>query len=425
MIRGGETFRELVESALPFSAWKLKGYKELSYPAQVELNNRYIPFDLIVPETARLMGMKAPKGSGKTELIARVAKETLAQGRKVLVVAHRVQLTEALCDRVGVPSIYEIRSEDGSREELKQVKDFARLNGSGLCVDSLYPDSQAWFNPDDWKDATIIIDESEQVFWHLLNSSTCRKDRPAILRSLESLIAGALHPESEGRVILSDADLSDTSINLIKGLAGQPDLEPWLLVNHWKGTPWKTYHYPGGIEVLKNEETGKAEKVSGRENFLSALDRYIESTEKAVMVMTDSQKARSKYGTYNLEQRYKAKFPDKRVLRIDSETLELKDHPAFGCISRLNEVLTNFDIVICSPSVETGLSINIQGHFDSVWGFFTGGLAENSVRQMLARVREPVIAIFGLHQEGFPASVLVKLPQKSCWRIKPCWQKPS
>ncbi|MBD2512809.1 hypothetical protein H6G91_37485 [Nostoc muscorum FACHB-395] len=63
---------------------------------------------------------------------------------------------------------------------------------------------------------------------------------------------------------------------------------------------------------------------------------------------------------------------------------------AFGCIAHLNEILTQYDLVIASPSLETGVSIDIRGHFDGVWGIFQGVQPVNSVRQMLARVRETV-----------------------------------
>jgi hypothetical protein len=39
-------------------------------------------------------------------------------------------------------------------------------------LDSLHQQSQARFNPNDWYNDTVIIDECDQVFWHLLNSGT-------------------------------------------------------------------------------------------------------------------------------------------------------------------------------------------------------------------------------------------------------------
>ncbi|MBN3946191.1 MAG: hypothetical protein HWQ38_06755 [Nostoc sp. NMS7] len=52
--------------------------------------------------------------------------------------------------------------------------------------------------------------------------------------------------------------------------------------------------------------------------------------------------------------------------------------------------MTHYDLVIASPSLETGVSIDIRGHFDGVWGIFQGVQPVNSVRQMLARLRETV-----------------------------------
>ncbi len=40
--------------------------------------------------------------------------------------------------------------------------------------------------------------------------------------------------------------------------------------------------------------------------------------------------------------------------------------------------------------LETGVSIDIKGHFSAVWGIFQGVQSANSVRQMLARLRETV-----------------------------------
>ncbi len=82
-------------------------------------------------------------------------------------------------------------------------------------------------------------------------------------------------------------------------------------------------------------------------------------------------------------------------MRIDSESVADPSHPAYGCIAHLNEIysialLTQYDLVIASPSLETGVSIDIKGHFSAVWGIFQGVQSANSVRQMLARLRENV-----------------------------------
>jgi hypothetical protein len=107
-------------------------------------------------------------------------------------------------------------------------------------------------------------------------------------------------------------------------------------------------------------------------------------------ICVDGQKAKSKWGTQNLEAYLALLFPQKRILRIDSESIADPNHPAFGCIDNLNQVLPLYDITIASPSIETGVSIDIIGHITSVWDIAQGVIPVPSVLQRLSRVRESV-----------------------------------
>jgi hypothetical protein len=89
------------------------------------------------------------------------------------VIGHRIKLVEQLCQRFGLPYITECRHNYSNS-----------LLGYGLCLDSLHENSQANFNPDDWQDALVIIDEVEQVIWHGLNSETFTNNRVSILLNL-------------------------------------------------------------------------------------------------------------------------------------------------------------------------------------------------------------------------------------------------
>ena len=66
-------------------------------------------------------------------------------------------------------------------------------------------------------------------------------------------------------------------------------------------------------------------------------------------ISVDGQKAKSKWGTQNLEAYLAQLFPDKRILRIDAESIADPNHPAFGCIDNLNQVLPLYDIINCVP----------------------------------------------------------------------------
>jgi hypothetical protein len=56
-----------------------------------------------------------------------------------------------------------------------------------------------------------------------------------------------------------------------------------------------------------------------------------------IWVQTDSQKAKSKFGSVNLEKYFRAKCPGKRILRIDQTTVSDPEHPAFDCSKSFRE----------------------------------------------------------------------------------------
>lgn len=385
---GRREFDTVYDDAAIFENWLVRHYNRLTYAPQLTLEQRYLG-NIEAPKNAKLICLKSAKGTGKTETIAQLASKALDNGQPVLLISHRVQLAQALSDRVGIQSIYEVRAaRDQGKESRHESEIIAQLQGIGLCVDSLHPYSQARFQASYWKNALIIIDEVEQVLWHALDSGTCQSDRVSILQELKELLTLALHPDSQGRVILSDADLTDVSIDFVTQTAGQPKLTPWICLNEWKPEQgWNIHNYTGQ-----------------KEQWLVGLEQHIKDGGRP-LIMLDSQKLKGRYSSSNLETYLHKLFPTKKILRIDRQTLQLKNHPAFGCIAQLNEVLGDYDIVITSPSIETGVSIDIKGHFTSVWALFAGVIPANSVRQTLARLREPVaryiwLAPYGLSRIG-------------------------
>ncbi len=368
---GCDAFHALYNTAEPLELWEIKLFTLLTYPRAIALNQRFLG-QLIVPEGEKLIVLKAPKGTGKTEWLSTEVAKAHDQGRRVLVITHRIQLGEALCNRFGVNYVTEVRTcETGT------------LLGYGLCVDSLHHESQARFNPNDWSNDVIIIDECDQVFWHLLNSGTdVAKRRVAVLKNLKQLIQNVLGSK-HGKIYLSSADVSDTDVKYILSLAGEYHVNPFVIVNNYHHVAGKCYNYSG----------------NNPKNLIAALDKAIVKGGHYLLCCS-AQKANSKWGTQALEERFRRKFPHLRILRIDSESVLDPTHPAFGCIAHLNEVLTQYDLVIASPSLETGVSIDIRGHFDSVWGIFQGVQPVNSVCQMLARLRETVDRHIWVRQWG-------------------------
>jgi len=342
----------------------------LTHPITWECNQRYL--DIPYPDSG-LICVKSPKGSGKTYALEKLAAKAQAENRKVLVVTHRIVLGAAICEVAAIPWIEEMNGNGDRKIEGKAL-------GYGLCIDSMHPTSQAFFDPLAWEGALIIFDEVEQVFWHALNSATCREHRQAILASLKLLLQTVL--TSGGQVVLQDADLSDYSIDFVRELSGV-DVAPWIAVNHWQPSePWQIKFY--------DTHHVKGETQDNPSGLLKDSVDYITSGGK-IWVSTDSQKAKSKHGTKNLEKYYRSRCPGKKILRIDAETVANPEHPAYQCAKKINGLATLYDIVICSPSLATGVSVEDRDrHFVAVFGIYQGATSDNEVRQSLARVRTPI-----------------------------------
>jgi hypothetical protein len=358
--KGGNYFVECYLKALSFENWQADALTQLSYKPALRLDTRtrYIG-EFSPPPGAKLIALKAPKGSGKTEWLVKVCAEAQNMGQKVLVLTHRQQLGQALCSRFGIDYVSELKDSDTKG-----------VFGFGLCFDSLRRNSQARFNPDDWHGCIVILDECEQSLWHLLSARTeVSKYRVEVLRNFQELIQNTLESD-EGRVYLSDADLSDLSIDYVRSLANFP-VEPWVVVKEGNPTPWDVTVWETNNELL------------------GALTSHIRMGGHP-LIFVDGQKAKSKWGTQNLEAYLSKLFPDLRILRIDAESIADPSHPAFGCIDHLNEVLPLYDIAIASPSIETGVSIDIKGHITSVWDIAQGVVPVSSILQRMARLREPV-----------------------------------
>jgi|694.fasta_scaffold24552_3 hypothetical protein len=366
--RGIEAFNQAYQQARTIALWKVLRLKQLTYEVTVEIDPllRYLP-KLDIPSTAKIIGLKARKGRGKTHQIAELVSEAIRQGRRTLIISHRRQLVANLCDRCGIDNVTEYRNSDSGG-----------VFGYGLCVDSLRRHSQARFNPEEWEDALIIIDEVEQVFWHLLSASTQVKQyRVEILKNFRTLLRVVIGSE-KGQVLVADADLSDISLDYIRSLVPNAP-EPFIIHQPFdpstitEGERWEVINYPD----------------TNPKRLILDLIAYIRQGGKP-FVCVSAQKMTSQFGTINLESTLRQYFPDLRILRIDSESIADPNHPAFGCITHLNEVLPNYDLVLASPSIETGVSIDLKGHFTSVWAIASGTSADNAVCQALSRVRENV-----------------------------------
>lgn len=350
-----DEFRRIYHQALDLEIdlAQSKQHSELTYQPNLSLNTRYL-HDLDLPKTG-IVGIKSPKGTGKTVALIPVVAAAQSSNRPVLLLTHRIQLGRFLCDRVGVNWID------------RQIPAYG-TDSLGLCLDSLWK-----INPADWDGATLILDEVEQSLWHLLHSSTCKKKRLGILKTFGNLIARIV--ATGGLIIAQDADLSDLSMDYLRQLANT-DITPWIVVNHWQADRgWDVHFYdtPNPTALIHQLE-------------LDLRDGH------KCYVTTDSRSGR--YGsdtTCRYIQQTLKQLADcyTKTLVVCSHTTNTTGHPAVDFVSEINTQAPEYDAVFVTPTLGTGVSIDVK-HFDRVYGIFQGVIPDPEVRQALARVRANV-----------------------------------
>jgi Domain of unknown function (DUF3854) len=389
-----------------------KPHTELTIPATLTINRPYIG-EIPFPKSG-LVGVKSAKGTGKTTALQAVVKQAKSRNQPVLLITHRIILGRFLCEKIGIQwGIGNGKWKDGEMRENNQypILLYERLRqrltsasapssevemlgtsrsvqvphapcpipkSLGLCVDSIWK-----LNPEDWHGAIVILDEVEQSLWHLLNSNTCKHKRVKILKLFQQLIATVL--TTGGLVIAQDADLSDVSLEYLQGLAGIK-LAPWVVVNQWKpqqGWDVTFYDSPNPTPLIHQLEL---DLLAGRKCY----------------VTTDSRSGR--YSCETIErylkerlQKLRQQFP--KTLVVSSHTTNTPGHAAVDFIAAINQKISEYDGVFVTPSLGTGISIDVQ-HFDRVYGVFQGVIPDSEARQALARVRDDVPRVVWCAKRG-------------------------
>ncbi|QSV53618.1 MAG: DUF3854 domain-containing protein [Dolichospermum sp. UKL201] len=376
--KGATAFDKTYRQSLDLDIYiaQTKPHTELTIPAALTINRPYLG-NIAFP-TSGLVGVKSAKGTGKTTALQSIVQQAKNHNQPVLLITHRIILGRFLCDKIGIKWGFEHESWRIEADEVPVKCPLPITPSLGLCVDSIWK-----LKPEDWHGAILILDEVEQSLWHLLNSNTCKQKRVKILRIFQQLISTVL--TTGGLIIAQDADLSDVSLEYLQTLAGIK-LNPWVVVNEWKPEKgWDTTFYdsPNPTPLIHQLEL---DLIAGRKCY----------------VTTDSRSGR--YSCETIErylkerlQKLRREFPE--TLVVSSHTTNTPGHAAVDLIAAINQKITDYDTVFVTPSLGTGISIDVQ-HFDRVYGIFQGVIPDSEARQALARVRDNVPRIVWCAKRG-------------------------
>ncbi|MBD2111722.1 MULTISPECIES: plasmid replication protein, CyRepA1 family [Cyanophyceae] len=311
-----------------------------------------------IPQSG-IIAISSAKGTGKTKMIAGL----VGGDDAALLLGHRIALTRNLCNRLCINYRGDLDKTQG-----RYTDGTAYTLRVGGCVDG----TLLSVNPADFEGCDLILDEVVQVLRHLLTSSTCNKDgkRPVLLARFTELVQVAR------RVILADADLDKGSINYIQSLRG--DTTPaWLLVNDAKSEPWS-------VDFI--------ESIDASAIVARLVDDVADGNQ--VFIATDS-----KAGSKRLNQIISTiEGAGGKVLLLNSETSGGEAEQAY---IKAPDANLSHTVVIATPSMGTGVSIETHGAYDAVYGIFWGASSTDAdMAQALARVRQPVPRIVWCAKRG-------------------------
>lgn len=330
----------------------------LKRDADIALKQTLLNIDLTKFEGKKLVAIKAPKGTGKTQKIL----APLAQrADKVLTIGHLINLTKANADRMGCTYRTEVDQGLGRAfdQQEKEVTKVATVINSLLA-----------FNVSQYKGYTIIIDEVVQMVRALLTSGTIREKgiRVALQTRLKALMQNAK------QIIVADADLNDEVISYLENLLDN-EYEAFLVVNDlvqrgFNFTSYEAQNYYGIAEAALKDFKHEYESGKDGEHVVIACD----SKSKVEVI---AEKARQY-------------FPSENVFEIHSDSSGDPLNQAFA--TNPDEVLSYFQgdkpcLIIYSPSLGTGTSIE-SDRISRVYGIFSGAsISDTDILQMLGRVR--------------------------------------
>ncbi len=356
---GGGAVDLILNSTVPWKQWVDTSHSKLGVVPDVIFNSpKWQTCE--IPTDNHLIALIGAKGTGKSWFLEQLAQLAKAQNLPIIALTHRIQLSSVLAERLGLTYI------DNLEEKNSDAVNIA------LVIDSL-----AKINTKKFKGAYVFIDEVVQTLEHFMIGETCAFKRQTILESLKNLAKIII--ENGGKFVIADADLNGTTLRFFSGLLG--DETPYLIQNTYCEPSYKCWLSNGFIATTPR---GRAIKCPA--DILSTVIAKALNGER-IFICCTGQKEESKWGSITIEALL-LRFGIKSVIRIDSDTIKDPSHLAFKAANKINEICDNYQIIIATPTLGTGVSIENQKKFDLVCGIFTGVGSPDGARQFLMRLRD-------------------------------------
>ncbi len=309
----------------------------------------------VIPRGVATMILRVGQDRGKTHFATSVARGALKAGKRVVGVAPTRSLSRGLAARLGIDCYLALdnAAQAGGREPDRE------LTGSVVvCTPSTPRVQTLTSNPDTWEldedpIDVLILDEIEQQIRTLRGKHLADGQAREGWMGLITLVRQAEH------VVMMDADAGPLTRELLIAAEKWEPGAIWIDGPGSRPRPWSRY---------------------ARRNLLitDLRNRWI-AGERPVVACGSAKEAAS---TAEILQKL---APERRVACLTSDTIGDYD------LSRIGDWIGDYDALVYSPVIGTGVSVDIQDHFSRVYLILSRyvGTAYDAM-QMASRVRHPI-----------------------------------
>jgi len=260
------------------------------------------------------------------------------------------------------------------QQDLKESKDDLSLIADSNSRIAACFDSLLYFQPHHFEGKRLVLDEIEGSFKHLYQSQTAVSFHRQVCKER----AGEAIANSEA-VMLLDGNLTDLTVAHAERISGKKFTK---VLNLYQGNRGKIIFYTGTLKVGKDEETGETVVAERRINDYSLLHKMMMDDPEPFVCGSDSQQ---KLEAWHEILRRKGR----KVFRLDSSNSNTPEAKKF-LANPVKYIRDNgIEIILYSPTAESGLSIDLTGYFKRSYYFFFGVVQTNEQTQFLGRLRDP------------------------------------
>lgn len=354
--------RREVEDFVPSVITDESGSVEVEMPdPNILLDSRHLP---VLPSHQGITLIKSPKGTGKTQYLKKLVSEYRKQGRRMLLVGHRRSLLRTLSESLGLQCYLDAK-EFAQFAPNRISKQFA------VSVDSM----ATLLKPNIHKFDVVLIDESEQVFSHLIADTIDLEKR----RKCYLLLQHYIHAAKD--VVALDADLNQITLHAIQRFGNKnPFIDRRLILNEYKFPKKGIELYSSGNHVIGDlfESIRKKDRVFVCCNSKKQVDALVES----------------------IQAEFGEDFPLFFVTSANSNS-----HEVTSFLTDIKSEILKYRVVLVSPAMGTGIDITFPdevSHVDGVYGLFEARINTHfDIDQQLSRVRHPKYVRVWISPETF------------------------